>query len=103
MLARKDRVQLERDVSTGLALPSETGHLPRREEGLPTFILEKLVPGGIAEVSSWQGRASEGKGTSGCGPGSSLGADPTTLWLLHENIVIIKQALYLLRPCRLGT
>src|SRR5436305_9279217 len=90
MLARKDRVQLERDVSTGLALPSETGHLPRREEGLPTFTLEKLVPGGIAEVSSGQGRASEGKGASGCGPGSSLGADRTTLWLLHENIVIIK-------------
>jgi len=27
------------------------GHPPRREEGLPTFTLEKLVPGGIAEVS----------------------------------------------------
>ena len=31
--------------------PSETDHPPRREEGLPTFTLEKLVPGGIAEVS----------------------------------------------------
>ena len=28
-----------------------TGHPPRREEGLPTFTLEKIVPGGIAEVS----------------------------------------------------
>jgi len=34
-----------------LALPSETGYPPRREEGLPTFALEKFVPGGIAEVS----------------------------------------------------
>src|SRR4029077_6348077 len=30
---------------------SETGHPPRCEEGLPTLTLEKLVPGGIAEVS----------------------------------------------------
>jgi hypothetical protein len=30
---------------------SETVHPPRREEGLPTLTLEKLVPGGIAEVS----------------------------------------------------
>ena len=27
-----------------------TGHPPRREEGLPTFTLEKLVPGGITDV-----------------------------------------------------
>ena len=38
------------EVSTFLPL-GETGHPPRREEGLPTFTLEKLVPGGIAEVS----------------------------------------------------
>ena len=37
-------------VSTVL-LFERTGHPPRREEGLPTFTLEKLVPGGIAEVS----------------------------------------------------
>ena len=28
-----------------------TGHPPRWEEGLPTFTLAKLVPGGIAEIS----------------------------------------------------
>jgi len=38
-------------MSTFLAIPSETGHPPRCEEGLPIFTLEKLVPGGIAEVS----------------------------------------------------
>jgi hypothetical protein len=38
-------------MSTFLAILSETGHPPRCEEGLPIFTLEKLVPGGIAEVS----------------------------------------------------
>jgi hypothetical protein len=33
------------------AIPGETVHPPRRDADLPTFTLEKLVPGGIAEVS----------------------------------------------------
>ena len=49
----RDCAQHRRDggMSTFLAIPSETGHPPRCEEGLPVFTLEKLVPGGIAEVS----------------------------------------------------
>jgi len=56
-----------------------TGHPPRREEGLPTFTLEKLVPGGIAEVSSAPGRANEGQGASDCRRGSSPRADLKSL------------------------
>ena len=56
-----------------------TGHPPRREKGLPTFTLEKLVPGGIAEVSSLPGLANEGPGASGCRRGSGPRAGPNIL------------------------
>jgi hypothetical protein len=68
---------------------SKTGHPPRREEGLPTLTLEKLVPGGIAEVSPWHGRLGEGEGT-GFGPGSNPWADQDCLWLSRIIIVIMK-------------
>ena len=42
---------MERAGVSTVLLFEQTGHPPRREEGLPTFTLEKLVPGGIAEVS----------------------------------------------------
>src|SRR5437016_13751238 len=82
----------------GLALPSETGHLPRREEGLPTFTLEKLVPGGIAEVRPQDGRAGEGQGAPGSGRGTNPRAGSAGLWLLLEFIVIMKAGVIPFRP-----
>ena len=69
---------------------SETGHPPRREEGLPTLTLEKLVPGGIAEVSPSHDRLGEGEGMPGFGPGSNPWADRGRLWASRIIIVIIK-------------
>ena len=43
--------ELSMEGGQPFSLFEQTGHPPRREEGLPTFTLEKLVPGGIAEVS----------------------------------------------------
>jgi hypothetical protein len=39
----------------------KSSHPVRRAKHLPTFTLEKLVPGGIAEVSPWRSRVAEGK------------------------------------------
>ncbi len=70
---------------------SETGHPPRCEEGLPTFTLEKLVPGGIAEVSPSHGRAAgEGQATPGCRRGSNPRANCNCLWVSRIIIVIMK-------------
>jgi hypothetical protein len=81
MFARQSEIVLSvGGTGYGLSRSSErTGHPLRREEGLPTFTLEKLVPGGIAEVSSWLGRANEEQGASGCRRGSSPRADPISL------------------------
>jgi len=86
------------DVSTALAIPSETGHPPRREEGLPTFTLEKLVPGGIAEVRPQDGRAGEGQGAPGSGRGTNPRAGSAGLWLLLKFIVIMKAGVIPFRP-----
>jgi hypothetical protein len=77
-------------VSTFLTILSETGQPPRCEEGLRTFTFEKLVPGGIAEVSPLHDPAGEGQEAPGCGRGSNAGPEPICLWILLETIVIMK-------------
>ena len=78
-----------------------TDHPPRCEEGLPTFTLEKLVPGGIAEVSPLHDPADEGQEAPGCGRGSNAGPEPICLWILRETIVIMKASVIpLTLPCR---
>ena len=59
-----------------LHIPSETGQPPRCEEGLPYFTLEKLVPGGIAEVSPLHDPADEGQESPGFEPGSNAWPEP---------------------------
>ena len=81
-------------VSTLLAIPSEAGYALWCAEGLPTFTLEKLIPGGIAEVRPQQGRAGEGQGAPGFRLGSNPWADCDCLWVSRIIMVIIKQGLY---------
>ncbi len=77
-------------MSTFLTIPSETGQPPQCEEGLRTFTFEKLVPGGIAEVSPLRDPADERQEAPGCGRGSNAGPEPICLWILRETIVIMK-------------
>jgi hypothetical protein len=77
-------------VSTFLTIPSETGQPPQCEEGLRTFTFEKLVPGGIAEVSPLHDPADEGAGSAGLRAWLKRGARAICLWILRETIVIMK-------------
>ena len=52
--------------------------------------MEKLVPGGIAEVSPLYGGAGEGVGAPVCRSGSDPRADVDDIWLLREIIIIMK-------------
>ena len=45
----------------GVCRGSELTYPIRREETRPTLNLEKLAPGGIADVSPWRCRVGEGK------------------------------------------
>ena len=52
--------------------------------------MEKLVPGGIAEVSPSDGGAGEGEGAPDCRSGSNPRAGANNLWLLRVIIVIMQ-------------
>ena len=58
-----------------LTFPSETGQPPQCEEGLRTLTFEKLVPGGIAEVSPLRDPADGRQEAPGFGRGSNAGPD----------------------------
>jgi len=47
-----------------LEFDSGSSYPAQREENLPALSLEKLVPGGIAEMSPWRCRVGEGKDVS---------------------------------------
>jgi hypothetical protein len=70
MLTRKYRIRCSIEgpaFQPHFLTRAEQSYPPRRAEGLPTLTLEKLVPGGIAEVRpSYGGGAGKGEGSPSC-------------------------------------